>query len=114
MNFVNGIALARNLKYDETRHVMHEKTIEDLLNTYKAVMGDDYLRYRNHVFRVYHNCLIIDSTLENSLKYATAVFHDIGIWTAGTFDSHRPINCHAAQVPAKTAMRVHTRMRSLR
>jgi hypothetical protein len=70
---------------------MLENTIEAVLHTYKPLMGEDYLRYRNHVYRVYHNCLILDPNVDNSLKYAlAAVFHDIGIWTDNTFDYITP------------------------
>jgi len=70
---------------------MHERIIEAVLDTHKEVFGEDYLRYRNHVYRVYNNCLILDSKSDNSIKYAlAAVFHDIGIWTEGTFDYIAP------------------------
>ena len=70
---------------------MLENTIEAVLHTYKPAMGEDYLRYRNHVYRVYHNCLLLDPAVENSEKYAlAAVFHDIGIWTDNTFDYINP------------------------
>lgn len=47
--------------------------------------------YRNHVYRVYLNCLIIDPQTENKPKYAIAsAFHDIGIWTDRTFDYLAP------------------------
>jgi len=50
-------------------------------------MGYDFERYRNHVCRVFTNCLLIDSAKINVEKYAiAAVFHDIGIWTNHTFD----------------------------
>lgn len=80
-----------NLAAHETQKVMPENTIEAVLNMYRTVIGPDYLRYRNHVYRVYHNCLILDPASGNSLKYAlAAVFHDIGIWTDGTFDYIAP------------------------
>ena len=42
---------------------------------------------KNHVYRVFLNCLIIDSKKNNEDKYAIAtVFHDIGIWTNHTID----------------------------
>ncbi|MEJ0102450.1 MAG: HD domain-containing protein [Bacteroidota bacterium] len=65
--------------------------IEDLLQTFKQDIGIDYDKYKNHVYRVFLNCLIIDSDRNNEEKYATAaVFHDIGIWTNHTIDYLNP------------------------
>ncbi len=56
-----------------------------------AELGADLPKYRNHVYRVYNNCLLIDGTKENQEKYAiAAVFHDIGIWTNHTIDYLAP------------------------
>ena len=63
------------------------KIIEDLLGKFQPIIGNDFRLYRNHVYRVYLNCLIIDAKSGNEPKYAIAsVFHDIGIWTDHTFD----------------------------
>jgi hypothetical protein len=65
--------------------------IEDLLLKYKSAIGKDYDKYRNHVYRVFLNCLLIDSDKSNVDKYAiAAVFHDIGIWTDHTIDYLKP------------------------
>lgn len=65
--------------------------LEDVLNQYKPVIGSDFERYKNHVCRVFLNCLLIDGDIENRDKYAiAAVFHDIGIWTNHTFDYLNP------------------------
>lgn len=67
------------------------KIIEDLLEVHKPVLGKDYERYRNHVLRVYLNCLLLDHSAANREKYAiAAVYHDIGIWTGHTFDYLKP------------------------
>jgi hypothetical protein len=61
--------------------------IEYLLEQYQLALGEDYNKYRNHVYRVFFNCLLIDSEKNNEDKYAiAAVFHDIGIWTNHTID----------------------------
>ncbi|WP_337043130.1 HD domain-containing protein [Emticicia sp. 17c] len=61
--------------------------IETLLQEFRPVIGRDYAKYRNHVYRVFLNCRLIDTTPQNEDKYAiAAVFHDIGIWTHHTFD----------------------------
>lgn len=61
--------------------------IEQLLDRYSDVLGIDELKYRNHVYRVFLNCLLLDCDPEHEEKYAVAaVFHDIGIWTDNTID----------------------------
>jgi len=67
------------------------KIIEDIMPTFKSAMGSDYDKYKNHVYRVFFNCLLIDCGKNNEEKYAiAAVFHDIGIWTNHTFDYLNP------------------------
>jgi hypothetical protein len=64
-----------------------QKRIEELLQKFRQVIGKDYDRYRNHVYRVFNNCLLIDDAKLNEDKYAiAAVFHDLGIWTNHTID----------------------------
>lgn len=66
-------------------------TIEKLLNRFKPVMGYDFKKYKNHVYRVFLNCGLIDNDRSNEEKYAiAAVFHDIGIWTKHTIDYLEP------------------------
>ena len=58
-----------------------------LLNGYKADLDNDYETYHNHCQRIYYNAVLMDSTEANKEKYAiAATFHDLGIWTANTFD----------------------------
>lgn len=65
--------------------------IEAILSYYKNDLGNDYDMYRNHVFRVFSICILIDNRKENEDKYAiAAAFHDLGIWTQKTFDYLRP------------------------
>lgn len=67
------------------------QTIEQLLQRFAPVLRDDFEKYGNHVQRVFSNCLLIDGEPANREKYAVAsVFHDIGIWTDGTFDYLAP------------------------
>jgi len=64
-----------------------DQLVDDLLKPFETVIGKDYKRYRNHVYRVFRNCLLIDEQAINQEKYAiAAVFHDIGIWTNHTID----------------------------
>ncbi len=61
--------------------------IEELFEKFGPEMGVDYQRYKNHVYRVFLNCLLIDGNNMNEDLYAiAAVFHDIGIWTDRTID----------------------------
>lgn len=65
--------------------------IEELLLQFKQALDADYERYRNHVYRVFLNCILLDTAEDNEEKYAiAAVFHDIGIWTNHTFDYLQP------------------------
>jgi len=66
-------------------------TIENLLSPFQSALGKDYEKYRNHVLRVFLNCLILDHSPSNQERYAiAAVYHDIGIWTDHTFDYLQP------------------------
>jgi len=66
-------------------------TIEPIFLQYKPVLGKDYTKYKNHVYRVFLNCILVDPTEPNEEKYAiAAVFHDIGIWTNNTIDYLNP------------------------
>jgi len=66
-------------------------TIEKIMQQYKPDLAADFDKYKNHVSRVYFNCLLIDPDKENEEKYAiAAVFHDIGIWTDNTIDYLNP------------------------
>lgn len=65
--------------------------IESMFANYKVIIGSDYNKYRNHVYRVFCNCLLMDNEKGNEGKYAVAaVFHDIGIWTNNTIDYLQP------------------------
>jgi hypothetical protein len=62
--------------------------IEEILAAWKDRIGDDYLGYRGHVYRMFNFCLAIGScTEEEKTKLAIAAcFHDIGLWSAHTVD----------------------------
>jgi hypothetical protein len=61
--------------------------LDELLQRFKPVLGKDFEKYHNHVYRVFLNCLLLDEAPGNREKYTVAaVFHDIGIWTNHTFD----------------------------
>jgi HD domain len=76
--------------------------IEDVFNTFGVMMGEDFHRYRNHVYRVFLYCTLLDDDADLIDKYAiAAVFHDIGIWTNKTFDYLDPSVEQAARFLAK-------------
>jgi hypothetical protein len=61
--------------------------IENLFQRFNLSLGADLAKYKNHVYRVFLNCLLLDTDKNNEEKYAiAAVLHDIGIWTNHTID----------------------------
>jgi hypothetical protein len=63
-------------------------TVDGVLRDHEAELGSDYAAYRNHVYRVLNFCVAQSSVNPESLEKIAiaAAFHDLGIWTAGTFD----------------------------
>jgi len=64
--------------------------VEKLLDPYRRELGADFEGYRNHCLRVFLFCeafCACGSAPEQEEKIAVAAaFHDLGIWTANTFD----------------------------
>jgi hypothetical protein len=71
--------------------------IEDGLASWSAALGKAQEAYRGHVYRVF-NCArhIFGSDDANDLFAAASVFHDLGIWSDGTFDYLGPSIARAA------------------
>ena len=65
-------------------------TIDDVLNDHATEIGDDFVAYRNHVYRVVNLCVAIVGRSELEKIAVAAVFHDLGIWTNHTFDYIAP------------------------
>ena len=65
-------------------------TIDDVLNDHATALQDDFLGYRNHVYRIVNLCVAIAGQSELEKIAVAAVFHDLGIWTNGTFDYIAP------------------------
>jgi hypothetical protein len=61
-------------------------TIDNVLNDHATELRDDFVGYRNHVYRVVNLCVAIAGQSEREKIAVAAVFHDLGIWTNGTFD----------------------------
>jgi hypothetical protein len=63
-------------------------TIESILLAHQTQLGADYTKYRNHLYRVFNLAVTLSNPDEENYKALAiaAAFHDIGIWTANTFD----------------------------
>jgi len=65
-------------------------TIDNVLNDYATALRDDFLGYRNHVYRIVNLCVAMAGRSELEKIAVAAVFHDLGIWANGTFDYLAP------------------------
>jgi hypothetical protein len=66
--------------------------IDAVLSASEVALGADFTAYRNHVYRVANLCAAqTTGSGEQVEKIAVAAaFHDLGIWTARTFDYLAP------------------------
>jgi hypothetical protein len=66
--------------------------IDRILSEWKAIIGEDFDGYRNHVVRMATFCLMLKQcSLQEQLKIEIAAcFHDIGLWTGKTLDYLAP------------------------
>lgn len=73
--------------------------VEDILGSFKSVIGSDFDAYRNHVYRVINLCLSLGYFSPNDKEkiQIAACFHDIGIWTAESLDYLPPSESEAAR-----------------
>lgn len=64
------------------------RLLDDILLAHAPELGADLPAYRNHAYRVANLCAALRPPDPDSLdKIAiAAALHDLGIWTAGTFD----------------------------
>lgn len=71
---------------------MEIATLDELLAGYAAELGSDWTAYRNHTYRVVNLCAALSSSDPEPLEKIAiaAAFHDLGIWTDGTFDYLQP------------------------
>ena len=78
--------------------------IEAILAPHAAALGGDWRSYRHHVYRVAALAGAFGpGTAEAGEKIAiAAALHDLGIWTAGTFDYLDPSMALAADWLART------------
>ena len=77
----------------ETTSVLAQiPTLDTLLGAYAGALGRDFEAYRNHAYRVANLCVAQSSRDAAQVEKIAiaAAFHDLGIWTDGTFDYLRP------------------------
>ena len=62
--------------------------VDEILDLHAQALGPDLPAYRNHVTRVLHFVFAMDPQLQNTAQplLIAGAFHDLGIWTAHTFD----------------------------
>jgi len=77
------------------QHVVlnHVPLLDELLNRHASVIGRDFTAYRNHTYRVVNFCVALsqgDPEIIQRKAAIAAAFHDLGIWTDGTFDYLAP------------------------
>jgi hypothetical protein len=60
--------------------------IDDVLNDHAPALRDDFVAYRNHVYRIVNLSVAMVGASELEKIAVAAVFHDLGIWANGTFD----------------------------
>ena len=72
--------------------------LENILQPKQSLLGDEYLGYRNHVYRMVHFCFLLQDCEEEQRQkiLSAAAFHDLGIWLADTVD-YLPPSIAAAQ-----------------
>lgn len=73
--------------------LVESTTLDAVLNAHAGALGSDFAGYRNHAYRVANLCLALspNNDAERCERIAiAAAFHDLGIWTAGTFDYLEP------------------------
>ncbi|WP_455923667.1 hypothetical protein [Pseudomonas putida] len=68
--------------------IKHNEALERILSTHAACLGADLPGYRNHVYRVINLCGLLTplNPVQLDKVVIAAAFHDLGIWTANTFD----------------------------
>jgi HD superfamily phosphodiesterase len=73
--------------------IERQALIDDILKEHRSDLNVDYDKYRHHVYRVYNFALLLheeDEKADTDTLAIAAAFHDIGIWTDGTFDYLSP------------------------
>jgi len=72
-------------------------TIDEVLTDHATALRDDFIAYRNHVYRIVNLCVAIVGGRDLEKIAVAAVFHDLGIWTnALSTTSHHPSRSHTS------------------
>jgi hypothetical protein len=66
----------------------HLPLLEEILDNWKKELGNDYLGYKNHLYRMINFCFALRPCYPEARQkiIIAACFHDLGIWTSHTFD----------------------------
>lgn len=78
---------------------MIESKVTEIISPFESTIGKDFQAYKNHVLRVIRFTLELKESVQgdDNLKIIiAAVFHDIGLWSANTFDYLQP-SIHEAE-----------------
>ena len=68
------------------RIISADPEIDGILARRTTDLGPDLDAYRGHVYRVFNYCAQLAAPQDRPKVAVAAAFHDLGIWTAGTFD----------------------------
>jgi hypothetical protein len=70
----------------------HIRAVDEILVPWQPRLSADYTGYRNHVCRVVNFCFAVRKCTEEERQkiIIAGCFHDLGIWTAKTFDYLSP------------------------
>jgi len=92
------------LIYDIVNIQEQASILDDILESWRAPLGEDFAAYRNHCYRVLNFCLAFsgESTEVISKVSIAVAFHDLGIWTNNTFDYLEPSKQLSREYLAKT------------
>jgi hypothetical protein len=71
-------------------------TLDALLDAHASALGDDFVGYRHHTYRVANFCLALTTRGADTVEKVAIAFHDIGIRTDHTFDYLAPALRNAA------------------
>lgn len=66
--------------------------LDEVLDAHAAALAADFRAYRNHTYRVANLCAALSPDVPGRMEKIAlaAAFHDLGIWTDGTFDYLAP------------------------
>lgn len=74
----------------EAKIIHSHPIIEEILSAHAGDLKHDLEKYKNHVYRIFNYALFLNKYREEEKFAISAAFHDLGIWTAKTFDYIEP------------------------